>query len=123
MEIEAQLSFSIEPLDAAEPEVLTIVPVLNGTSLIQLIGKFEREHGFEPAGGYAGIIPDQYRFGPLDTYFLKESSQDERLKNGHFILGCNCGELGCWPLSVKISKRGESIVWDQFCQPYRSNWD
>jgi hypothetical protein len=44
--------------------------------------------------------------------------------DGHAaLLGCECGEVGCWPLEARISRQGDTVVWSDFRQPYRENWD
>jgi hypothetical protein len=35
------------------------------------------------------------------------------------VLGCICGEPGCWPLRVRIRWRGDTVTWSDFTQPYR----
>lgn len=118
------LSFLIKPLDDHGPAVLTVTPVVDGTPLSELIECFEREQGFEPAGGYGGIIPDLFDFGPLDRYFLGES-ESEYFSHDRacYLLGCQCGEVGCWPLSARISKTETEIVWDRFAQEHRLHRD
>jgi hypothetical protein len=53
------LSFAIQPLDDHD-ETLSIVPVLDDIPLTRMIVDFERSHGFEPAGGYAGLVPTAF---------------------------------------------------------------
>ena len=50
------VSFAIEPLSHDEP-VSSIVPMVNGVSLTTLVAEYERVHQYEPAGGYAGLVP------------------------------------------------------------------
>lgn len=35
------------------------------------------------------------------------------------VLGCGCGEWGCWPLSAAITVHGETVTWSHFSQPHR----
>ena len=37
------------------------------------------------------------------------------------LLGCECGELGCWPLMARIDVREGEIVWSDFEQPHRAD--
>jgi hypothetical protein len=118
METRVTLSFAIEPLKY-HPEELSLTPVLNGTPLSELALLFEREHGFEPAGGYGGLVPNWFSYGSLERYFFGESD-DEYFANGCYLLGCgDCGEVGCWPLQGRISKEGNAVIWDSFIQPHR----
>jgi hypothetical protein len=110
------LSFAIGPLSDDE-SVLSIVPILNGVRLTALVEQFERECHYEPAGGYAGIVPTQFNFGPLDQYFLAINA------DRHWLLGCECGEAGCWPLEARIVMKERETVWDRFKQPFRPERD
>jgi len=113
----------IRPLDGEGTEVLTIVPVLNAVSLTDMITHFEREKNFEPVGGYGGLVPTYYRYGPLDQYFMAESSNEGSTGDDKYLLGCICGEVGCWPLTARIVKTETSVVWDHFKQPHRPDRD
>jgi hypothetical protein len=118
METRVTLSFAIKPLKH-HPEQLSLTPVLNGTLLSELALSFEREHGFEPAGGYGGLVPGWFSYGPLERYFLGESD-DEYFANGCYLLGCgDCGEVGCWPLRGHIKGNDNIVIWDSFSQPHR----
>jgi hypothetical protein len=121
MEKKSRVSFKVQPFEGA----LSITPVVDGMPLTEMIAAFEREQHFEPAGGYGGIIPGWFNYGALDTYFLGEIQQDSyffRL-NRVYLLGCDCGEVGCWPLMARIRAEGDSVVWDCFEQPHRRDRD
>ena len=117
--MQSVLSLVIKPLDDEDREVRTVVPVIDGAPLTELVERFEREHGFEPAGGYAGLVPDWFRYGPLDRYFLGHSTCDYFVDRDCYLLSCQCGEVGCWPLSARISTSESEIVWDHFSQEHR----
>jgi hypothetical protein len=94
--------------------------------LTSLAEQFEQNHGLnDPAGGYGGLIPEFFRYGALDRYFLGRSempcfaSAPERI----FVLGCACGEVGCWPLTCSVDARGEQVTWRAFEQPHRPDRD
>jgi predicted RNA binding protein YcfA (HicA-like mRNA interferase family) len=38
------------------------------------------------------------------------------------VLGCMCGDVGCWPLLVSIEPLEDRVVWRGFEQPHRSRW-
>jgi hypothetical protein len=117
----ARLSFSIQPFEG----VFTIVPVLDGTPLTEMILSFESEKHFEPAGGYGGLIPQWFKYGSLNRYFLGDFDQDSYFARlGYvYLLGCKCGEVGCWPFGARIKPGLESVVWDSFRQPHRPERD
>jgi len=116
------LSFGIEPLSDNEP-VLSIVPIVNGVRLTALIEEFERGSLYEPVGGYAGIVPTHFNFGPLDQYFMASSSDSIFPDHRCYLLGCECGEVGCWPLQARILTSEREIVWEGFKQPFRTERD
>ncbi|MEU7597086.1 hypothetical protein AB0B79_29265 [Streptomyces sp. NPDC039022] len=35
------------------------------------------------------------------------------------LLGCECGELGCWPLMARVTVTADLVTWGGFEQPYR----
>jgi hypothetical protein len=98
---------------------------VDGTPLPESIAAFEREQHFEPAGGYGGLIPDWFKYGALDRYFLGDFAKDSYFArlNRVYLLGCQRGEVGCWPLRARIRAESESVVWDSFEQPHRKGRD
>ena len=118
------LSFTIQPIPDYKVAVLTLVPVFNGTGLTELVMQFERERGFDPAGGYGGLVPSFFTYGPLDRYFMAEPTDNYWARmGGYYVLGCECGEVGCWPRMCRITKTGNTVVWDSFRQPHRPDRD
>ena len=61
----------------------------------------------------------------LDKYFLGAFETDSYFArlNRVYLLGCQCGEVGCWPLIARIRAERESVVWDCFEQPHRKERD
>jgi len=125
METNVVLSFAISQFDDYEPKTLSITPVLSGISLIDLVESFERKHGVEPAGAYSGLVLRFARTPPppppevcsLEHYFTGTASLG--YPPGHYLLDCECGFPGCWPLCARILMRGTTVVWDTFKQPHR----
>lgn len=102
--------------DDGRPE---IVPLVGGESLVEMVDAFEVAAGMDPAGGaYGGLVPGSYRFGPFDQHFLGVGAESKTA-----VLGCDCGEWGCWPLLARISVGDDAVVWDQFEQPFRPKRD
>jgi hypothetical protein len=64
-----------------------VVPLVDDTSLVELAGSFERERGFSPAGGYAGLIPEHFRFGELTRYYLGVDNQQWPKPGTAWLLG------------------------------------
>ncbi len=116
------LSFTVVPLSDGEP-ALSIVPLVDGVRLTKLIEDFERACRFEPAGGYAGLVPCNFNFGPLDQYFMAASTEPIFEHKRHYLLGCQCGEVGCWPLEAHILTTERQVSWEDFKQPFRQERD
>lgn len=110
-----QVAFEVDVEAASGPEVRVKV---NRRDLVELIGEFERSQGFDPAGGYGGLIPSLYRFGPMSQHFLGGVDRSKVP-----VLGCECGEWGCWPLMVRISVNDGKVRWSEFGQGQRVAWD
>jgi hypothetical protein len=121
MDQNANLSFLVQRV---EHEV-AIIPILNAAPLTDMILSFERENRYEPAGGYGGLIPQHFKCGPLDRYFLGDFEENSYFGDlGRiYLLGCNCGEVGCWPLAARVIPGAGSVVWDSFQQPHRPERD
>jgi hypothetical protein len=95
-------------------------------SLTEIVSAFEHENAFDPIGGYGGLIPGWFKYGPLDKYFLGEFSLESYFgKMGRiYLLGCgDCGEVGCWPLVARVSVTPTTVLWDSFEQPHRRQRD
>jgi hypothetical protein len=121
----ATVSFSIEPFGDYTPPVFAVLPVVNGTPLTELISAFEAAQHFEPAGGYRGLIPQFFNYGRFDRYFMGEfeSGGNWAQIGCVYLLGCDCGEVGCWPLECQIQVDGDAVVWHSFKQPHRPERD
>ncbi len=69
-------------------------------------------------------MPAYFDYGSLDTYFTGRNNADYWVSlNGIYLLGCACGEVGCWPLIASVSQRDDRVVWDEFMQPFRRDRD
>ncbi len=96
-----------------------VEPFVDGVALSGLAATYEREHSYEPAGGYGGLVPDHFNFGDLSRYLIGDH-QHQSPRRGHlWLLGCQCGEVGCWPLEATITATSEAVTWTAFRQPHR----
>lgn len=90
-----------------------VVPFVDGTSLVDLVDAYETHRRYAPAGGYAGLSPSSFDLRPEPT------TEPARV----WLLGCDCGEAGCWPLTASVQVVDDVVVWSDFEQPHRPNWD
>lgn len=114
------LTLEAELIDNA---VTALVPHIDGMSLVALVAGYETERGFEPAGSYSGIIPAYFSFGDLALYYEARESPQWPRPDHAWLLGCDCGEVGCWPLTARITITGDSVIWSHFQQGHRPGWD
>jgi hypothetical protein len=105
---------------------LTIHPIVNGTPLRDLAKVVEQAcadaEGIPSiAGGYMGPVqvdwlrwPARHYLGePRDTWFDDGDT---------VLLGCVCGESGCWPLTAFVDVAGDTVTWREFRTGHR-DWD
>lgn len=110
----------IEPTTSG---AVSIVPTVNGVTLVELVGGYEAAHGYSPAGGYAGIVPGHFRFGDLVSYYVGDDNGEWPRTGVIWLLGCDCGEVGCWPLEARVRAHEGRVEWSHFRQPHRPAWD
>lgn len=118
------LSFDVSK--KREHKVTVVTPCIDGVLLTRLAEQFEQSHGLnDPAGGYGGLILEFFRYGPLDQYFLGMSEPPffEDAPGRIYLLGCECGEVGCWPLSCLVDARDGTVSWHRFEHDHRPNRD
>jgi hypothetical protein len=98
-----------------------LVPIIGSTSLVDLVKQFEEGAGFDLTGGYAGLVLDNYRFGDLGLYL---AGQQQPWPGARVpLLGCECGEWGCWPLLATVTIADGVAEWSDFGQPHRPERD
>lgn len=98
---------------------------VDGVSLAKLVADVEApsaaaEGHPDLAGSYAGLAvwacPSD-----LERHFL--GGDESHLHCGPHdktvLMGCECGEAGCWPLMATISVQDDIVRWSSFEQPHR----
>ena len=106
--------------------VIAITPSIDGIALSTLVTDFEEASGYhDPAGGYGGLVPAFLSYGPLDTYFRGQAGNqgESDRDNEIYVLACDCGEVGCWPLVASVVETSQGYRWESFRQPYRPKRD
>ena len=104
--------------------VTEVVAVVDGQELTDLIHAFEKAADMESRDvSYGGLIPANFRFGPVRRHFLAGEGALLNEERKVPLLGCECGEWGCWPLLASITVDDDAVVWSDFEQPYRRERD
>jgi len=70
------------------------------------------------AGAYTGLDSSD-ALPPSQLFFGSPASRLYLYGTQVQVLGCECGEPGCWPLVCSITSEGDTIVWSGFSQPHR----
>lgn len=121
-----------EELGASEETVNVPVILVDGRSLSELVGEVERlpasaEGSPSLAGNYAGLAPWAFEGDgarSVSAHYL--GGEGSHLHAGPrkktVLLGCPCGEAGCWPLMARVEVTPDEVVWDEFEQPHREGW-
>jgi hypothetical protein len=124
------ISFELLPAGEAFADDLKQIGIeVNGTPLADLVRDVElpaaRAEGDEElAGNYVGLVPGYVRVD-LASQFLGGGGAAlyDGAEEKTALLGCGCGEVGCSPLLARIAVGDDSVVWDEFEQPQRPDWD
>lgn len=110
--------------DEFESGVIAFMPCIDGEPFGDIVERYERLRGYtDPAGGYGGLVPAFYRYGPATAYFLGIDTVHGDYKAPTYFLGCQCGEVGCWPIEGNITVEDSEVVWGEFTNPYRPERD
>lgn len=101
-----------------------VVPVIDGESLIHKLKDFElpfaKEEGSpEIAVAYSGLPITMVR--PPSRYYYGKDNR--KLNEKTPILICDCLWDGCWDVVVDIELIDKKIIWKNFEQIHRENWN
>src|SRR5579862_7484530 len=97
---------------------------INGRDLVELVRAVENPFAYKEgspaiAGAYAGLPPDDDTCPPSKHFLGEPSASLYRYYTKTQVLGCECGEVGCWPLVCLIEASKTRVRWSEFEQPYR----
>ena len=90
--------------------------LINSVLLSKLAGDYELPR-YKLDSGYLGLplsdvtAPSKHFLGHPHSHYI----YDERVQ----VLGCGCGEPGCWPLVCRIDLGAYLVTWYDFLQPFR----
>jgi hypothetical protein len=101
---------------------------VNGRNMVDILREVElpfaaREGKPNLAGDYIGLPPEDV-FLPSPRLLGEPATHYDRdgVEGKVAVLGCVCGDVGCWPFRVRITLRDDVVIWDGFEQPHRRAW-
>ena len=80
----------------------------------------EAEGNASLAGSYAGLSPSTVARG--SRHFMGEPDEVWFGDGDTILLGCVCGEPGCWPLTAQVAVGDATVTWTGFRTGHR-DWD
>lgn len=96
---------------------------IDGQPLDELITAYEEDRAFDIVGGYGGLVFFGLKPSELLLYFEAIDPPDILEFSHVAVMGCNCGDVGCWPLVCQIQRTDAGVVWTDFQQPHRKDRD
>ncbi|RFA09350.1 hypothetical protein B7R54_08980 [Subtercola boreus] len=116
------MTFRTDP--SSDMNAVEVLAVVDGRPFSEIVMEFEASRGWDPAGGYGGLFPGVFRLGTAIEYWLGVGLTGFGSTGGRvWVLGCECGELGCWPFGVTIVTTPDTVTWQSFEQPFRRERD
>lgn len=119
------IEFRVEPeeLGVGVRDVLAVY--VDGVRLQELVRPVERpfadrEGKPDLAGRYAGLADRAVRWP--SPHFLGEPILSWFGDGDTVLLGCICGEAGCWPLTARVDVADRTVTWHSFRKGHR-DWD
>ncbi|YCK33215.1 hypothetical protein ACNF49_03645 [Actinomadura sp. ATCC 39365] len=98
--------------------------LIDGINLIELARVVELPLASNPsiAGAYAGLLERDLICWP-STHFLGAPHLQWFSEGETVLLGCECGEWECWPLTAQVEVTEQIVTWSGFRNGHRRNWD
>jgi hypothetical protein len=115
-----RVRFDVRPWSDGSDPARELLPQVDNVSLVDLVAGYERAAGFDVPGAYAGVVLEHFNFGDLAGYLTGRPDSAYWVNKGAIaLLGCNCGEVGCWPLEAQVLIDDDLVTWRGFTQPFR----
>ncbi|MGC4748407.1 hypothetical protein ACLQ28_22540 [Micromonospora sp. DT201] len=119
-----KVRFEIRPWGGGPDPARELLPYVDNVSLVDLVSGYEHAAGHDVPGQYAGIVLDHFNFGDLTGYLTGRPDSAYWARKGAIaLLGCDCGEVGCWPLQAQVVTTDDVVRWRGFVQPHRPKRD
>jgi hypothetical protein len=102
-----------------------VVPYLGGVSLIEWLRRVERPSASRDgqpdlAGSYLGLFDGSVRWP--SRHYLGEPVISWFGDGDTVLLGCVCGEPGCWPFTALVTVDADVVTWSGYRTGHR-DWD
>lgn len=115
--------FRHEPLHGDGAAVGIAIDV-DGVPLRELARVVEEPHAADDgtpalAGGYAPLLLDD---ADLAVHYTGRPAASWFGDGDTVLLGCVCGDWGCWPLTASVDADDRHVVWHRFRNGHRA-WD
>jgi hypothetical protein len=119
-----RVRFDVRPWGDGPDPARELLPFVDNVSLVDLVSGYEHAAGFDVPGAYAGVVLDHFKFGDLTAYLTGQPDSAYWANRGVIaLLGCDCGEAGCWPLESQVLVGNDVVTWRGFVQPFRPQRD
>jgi hypothetical protein len=119
-----RVRFDVRPWGDSSDPARELLPFVDDVSLVDLVSGYEHAAGFDVPGAYAGLVLDHFNFGGLTAYLIgRPDSADWADRGVIALLGCECGEVGCWPFESQVLIENDLVIWRGFAQPFRPRRD
>ena len=110
---------------AANTVVDAVVPYLGGVSLPDFLRRIERPSATrdgqpELAGNYLGLNAEHV--GWPSRHYLGEPVLSWFGDGDTVLLGCVCGDWGCWPFTAVVTVEHDAVTWSSYRHGHR-DWD
>ncbi|MEX2246279.1 MAG: hypothetical protein WEC75_06300 [Dehalococcoidia bacterium] len=114
----SSIQFALCP-HLGDATLLEVIPVVDGVRLTDRVHQFELDQGMETCPvSYGGLIPRFHKVGRAKEYYFGVGKAPLS-ENGKIpLLGCECGEWGCWPFLARVVVAGTTVAWTDFEQPF-----
>ena len=108
------IAFEVRPL-AKSGGAHEAIPLVDGLPLPEVIHAYEHAAGGIPGplDDRGGLVSENYRSGPARENWF--GLRDVSGRSGEIpVLGCSCGEWGCWPTYATVVFDDETVTWREF---------
>ena len=108
------IAFEVRPLAGGGAH--EVIPVVGGASLPEVIHAYEHAAGLtpRPLSDSGGLVPEHYGFGPAREHWFGLREFSKHAPGEIPVLGCSCGEWGCWPTYATVVFDDETVTWREF---------